>query len=219
MRQILMCVSALLLLCVYFTTTAYATGEIALQSDNPNSKIITDIASVFIALCSFCFAIYQGLAIREHNKLSVKPHLMINDIYIADKDGVIGLQLINNGVGPAVIRHFFLLHKNKQICSYESDAWVTVLNDLGFEAGDLIITRWHPSDYIASKEEGWIFALKNNQKKDIFIKSLDSISFHIDYDSIYGNGINSFQTCEWGKNAQPLSSAQAGIAGDTPASA
>ncbi|MBL0350209.1 MAG: hypothetical protein IPP68_07535 [Elusimicrobia bacterium] len=56
----------------------------------------------FIALLALLLAVYEGKANRDHNRLSVAPHLDTETI--ADSENAsISLKIQNNGLGPAKV--------------------------------------------------------------------------------------------------------------------
>ena len=70
-----------------------------------NWEIIIAIASSVIAICALIYSIWQGKQLQKHNKLSFKPHID-NWGYTDSQKGVYTIDLINNGLGPAVIKEF-----------------------------------------------------------------------------------------------------------------
>jgi len=70
-------------------------------------QVAIGISSCIIALCALIFTIWQGFQARKHNKLSYKPHLTTWVHSDADK-GFYKMDLINNGLGPALIENFVL---------------------------------------------------------------------------------------------------------------
>jgi hypothetical protein len=65
------------------------------------------ITSAAVALCALAFSLWQASQARKHNRLSVKPHLT-TWVHRDDEKGRLVLDLINNGLGPAIIEHFFV---------------------------------------------------------------------------------------------------------------
>ncbi|MEM5506923.1 hypothetical protein WNY81_18970 [Shewanella frigidimarina] len=71
-------------------------------------EFIGNSASEIIALSALGLAIWQGVATRRHNRLTVKPHLDFSSEY---RDGeAFTLWLKNDGIGPAIVKdyEFFL---------------------------------------------------------------------------------------------------------------
>lgn len=52
----------------------------------------------------FILTIWQAIAQRRHNKLSVKPYLTTWSH--RDKNGLLKIDVLNNGIGPALIKVF-----------------------------------------------------------------------------------------------------------------
>ncbi|MDC5857447.1 hypothetical protein [Vibrio europaeus] len=68
-------------------------------------EVIISIASSVIALCALLFTVWQGVQTRKHNRISYKPHLT-SWSHKEQQKGVFALDIINNGLGPAVIKKF-----------------------------------------------------------------------------------------------------------------
>lgn len=68
-------------------------------------EVITGISSSVIALCALGYTVWQGKQARRHNKLSFRPHLTSWSHRNSDK-GVYAIELMNNGLGPALIESF-----------------------------------------------------------------------------------------------------------------
>jgi hypothetical protein len=72
-------------------------------ADRGNLNLCFSLSSILIALGALFLSSYQGCQTRQHDRLSVKPHLMISYYY---NDKGVGWYLINDGLGPAHIRGF-----------------------------------------------------------------------------------------------------------------
>jgi len=68
-------------------------------------QVLTGISSSVIALCALTFSIWQGHQARKHNRLSFRPHLTTWAHSNVEK-GFYAVDLINNGLGPALIEEF-----------------------------------------------------------------------------------------------------------------
>lgn len=75
---------------------------------------ITGICSVVIALCALGYTIWQGKQAQKHNKLSFRPHLTTWSHRDSSK-GSYAVEIINNGLGPALIESFTIKIDNKVI--------------------------------------------------------------------------------------------------------
>ena len=77
-------------------------------------QIVIGIASIVIASCAVIVSVWHGWVTRKHNKLSCKPHLTTWN-YSAEKEGCYAVELMNNGLGPALIKEFLIKVDGKVI--------------------------------------------------------------------------------------------------------
>lgn len=75
---------------------------------------ITGVSSVVIALCALGYTIWQGKQTQNHNKLSLRPHLTTWSHHYSNR-GSYAVEIINNGLGPALIESFTIKIDNKVI--------------------------------------------------------------------------------------------------------
>ncbi len=78
----------------------------------------TALASVIVASCALGFTIWQGMQTRRHNILSVKPHLGTWTDSQPDKR-LYTIELLNNGIGPALIKNFSIYVDDRLVDGYE----------------------------------------------------------------------------------------------------
>lgn len=67
-------------------------------------EAIAGISSAIIAFCAFALTIWQASVQRQHNRLSVKPYLTTWSH--RDDKGFLNVDVLNNGIGPALIKVF-----------------------------------------------------------------------------------------------------------------
>jgi hypothetical protein len=67
-------------------------------------EAVAGISSAIIALCAFALTIWQASVQRQHNRLSVKPYLTTWSH--RDDKGLLKIDVLNNGIGPALIKVF-----------------------------------------------------------------------------------------------------------------
>ena len=72
------------------------------------------ISSAVIALCALIFSFWQAKITRDHNKISVKPHLTTWNT-IGHENGSYAVHVLNNGIGPALIKKFEIRVDDKVI--------------------------------------------------------------------------------------------------------
>lgn len=78
--------------------------EISLAIDSMQSLNTSDfiaLSSAIVALCALGTAIWQGYVTRQHNVLSVRPHLEI--VVTSNDTRGISIDVKNGGLGPAII--------------------------------------------------------------------------------------------------------------------
>ena len=92
-------------------------------------------------------------SIKRHNILSVQPWIAFNDIWSEDNE-FIGLQLLNNGLGPAIIDSLNIFLKGDKI-----DNWFSGIYKLNIDNSN----DWLTTTYIKGK-----YALKANSYLNIF---------------------------------------------------
>ncbi|WP_319405703.1 hypothetical protein [uncultured Desulfosarcina sp.] len=79
-----------------------------------NWEIIVGISSVVIALCALIFSFWQGVQSRRHNRISFRPHLT-SWTHDRHTQGFYAVELLNNGLGPALINRFTIKVDDKII--------------------------------------------------------------------------------------------------------
>jgi len=79
-----------------------------------NWQVIAGISTTIIALCALALSIWQGMQTRRHNRLSFRPHLTTWTNRDAER-GFYAIELINNGIGPALIEEFLVKVDGKVI--------------------------------------------------------------------------------------------------------
>jgi len=70
-----------------------------------NWTIISNVSIAVIALCALIISIWQGMQMRAHNHKSYRPHLT-SQLSIKEGNSGFVVELINNGIGPAIIDSF-----------------------------------------------------------------------------------------------------------------
>lgn len=85
-----------------------------------NWTILAGISSALIALCALAYTIWQGKKTQHHNKLSFRPHLTTWTHKDIDK-GVYAVELMNNGLGPALIESFTIKVDGKNISGEQTE--------------------------------------------------------------------------------------------------
>lgn len=97
--------SKALLIRAYFWHIDVVILEILTKEPALSWEAIAGLSSAVIALCALGLTIWQAHIARRHNMLSVAPHLTA--WRHSDKtNNLFSVELLNNGIGPALIRSF-----------------------------------------------------------------------------------------------------------------
>ena len=172
-------------------------------AEKPNNKIEDSflkknsiaLLSLFVAICSFIFTMYQGYKTRENYMLMTQPKLQIN---LHTKETDMNLSYYNGGVGPAIIDDIILNCGNGKTYSSKVDNlnfWSNVFTDynindtLQLNFTDHIFTA--SGTFIPIKENLNFLNIKNTKKLDNnniekLTKIFDNTTLKISYHSIYG---------------------------------
>lgn len=152
-----------------------------------SSDTITAIAATVIALLALFTSIWQGATSREHNRLSVKPHLDI--AWIGDTANEWGIRIDNAGIGPAEILEFEVSIDGTRNIEWDTESWWTVINTLwpkqipGEERPYFVLLR--PGNALREGRE--LFLLKFGPTDSWQYCPLKRLSVRIKYQSIYGD--------------------------------
>jgi hypothetical protein len=84
-------------------------------------QVITGISSAAIALCALGLSIWQGVLARKHHRLSFRPHLTTWKSANAET-GLYSIEIINNGIGPAIIEEFIVSVDGKRLAGNGAEA-------------------------------------------------------------------------------------------------
>jgi len=153
-----------------------------------NWQFITGISTTVIALCALAFSIWQGIQTRKHNMLSFMPHLTISTNI--DK-GFFSIDLINNGIGPALIEKFLVKVNDEVISGQGTEPIEKCINkifpELHFTSSYGSISK----DYsMAAKETVPILEIQFLQpypypSPEVIVCAFNRVSFQITYKSFY----------------------------------
>jgi len=153
-------------------------------------SVITGISTAVIALCALGLSIWQGVLARKHNRLSFRPHLTTWTHSDAEK-GVYVFEIINNGIGPAIIEEFSIKVDGKLISgegaeSIEKALKITIPN-LPYKAQQSYLGTGY---VMAAKERCTVFAVQFSGQplpsKDLVEYAFNRGDLEISYKSFYG---------------------------------
>ncbi|TQV74963.1 hypothetical protein FLL45_08450 [Aliikangiella marina] len=101
-----------------------------------NIELYLGIIATFIALLSVAIAVWEGSETRTHNRLSVKPILIMSKTFniTQAEDGsnqttTLQLSIVNRGLGPAIVKNVSLL---PSAGGKPFNDWKSALSSIGF---------------------------------------------------------------------------------------
>ena len=152
-------------------------------------NIVISLSVAVIALAALGVSMWQGYIAREHNKLSVKPHLVINRTVFDEM--LIKYTLRNNGLGPAIIESYEIFVDGKK-CEGECEEKIkSILKNLNIKR--IQHRSFTPSNNQAISINEKLILLEfekqglSESNKERLKSSKNSIEFQIKYKSIYGD--------------------------------
>lgn len=143
--------------------------------------------SVFAVVFAGLAGLFTGLLwheTREHDRLSLMPSI---DFYTEDDDSsrTIGVQVVNNGPGPAIVRPIRYYVDRKLVKDSDEAAKFCGVNP------DLVQSlEYEEGDSVAVGEKTWVFYLSNKNKKlvDRFITCIDDrLGVEVEYRRLGGD--------------------------------
>lgn len=153
---------------------------------------VISLSAAIIALCALAISIWQGYITRNHQKLTVKPHIDFDYKFFPGKP--IELRIMNNGLGPAVITSFNVLFDGKKISNSHSESYIKITDKLKDDTGfDLTFEYNFPLKNEAfpagSIEYLLKVTLKDKNDADAMEAAkniLSRVGFSADYECMYG---------------------------------
>lgn len=118
-----------------------------------DASTVVAVCATVIAVVSLAVSVYEVAATRRHNRLSVRPLLELRTSFHPGRTA--GLQLVNVGLGPAVITGSVLRLKGEPLGPWD-EATVNQVREglfpfwpsaVTFTAGSLLATDYDPDDH------------------------------------------------------------------------
>lgn len=145
-----------------------------------------DLPLLFAAL-ALLIAFWHGHLTRRHNRLSVKPRLVLEARLARGEDA--GLGVLNGGLGPAIIKStsFTVAGKQPGECSLET--WTSSLQEL--LSGTDLNAAWFSRNSLIQPGKFeylvWIRSEDRNDASDELLETaIEQVGFKITYESAYG---------------------------------
>ena len=156
-----------------------------------NWQMITGITGVIVASCAIIISIWQGMVNRKHNRMSVRPHLTTWR-QIDPSNGYYQVDLINNGIGPALIEKFCVKVDGKVLPGAELEVIETAMKILfpnnAYTLGKAYVGKGYA---MAPKERCTIVSVQFLEKPGPSIETVEHAllrraDLEITYTSFYG---------------------------------
>lgn len=146
-------------------------------------EIFIAFVSAFVAICALGVTIWQRRQNHKHNRLRVRPILtttMEHDI----ETGFVAFHLTNSGVGPAIIKNFVLLFRDKEISrnNWETSDDFLKSKTKGFK--DVFIGQYVPGAAMQVGENFLLLSFEYNPGKHK-IEFIHHLNLLVDYQCIY----------------------------------
>lgn len=169
---------------------------------------IFNFSSLIVAACALGLSVWQGYVQREHNHVSLEPR--VNAYFQSNEgQGVTGLYIINNGIGPGYVESLDIYFDGKLISSpNQMEPWrfASALQPLGLASQSCIaVAGPRPNDSLKVGEELQLIAIGKGAPMDcVMAKSAllradwSRLDFVLKLKSIYGD----HYTYRFSKNGQ-----------------
>jgi hypothetical protein len=150
-----------------------------------SSEKIISISAIIIALASIFIAVWEGIEIRNHNRLSVRPKIEIFFSPNSDQTEMSWV-LINNGIGPGIITSSKIFIDDNEFHINNGSIFNELIEKLEIENASISkISSLNPGLSIKSGINKTIVGIQLETPKN-FWEIHNRIKFEIDYESMYG---------------------------------
>ncbi len=157
-----------------------------------NSSIVVAITSAFIAVCALGVTVWQGRQNYKHNKLSVLPLLRFEGSNSkGDGTGYVGhyeFNIVNRGIGPAIIKTFILFSEDKKDSYNDYHAYTNFLNEMIKDFKNRNQSYLGRGSVLGNGEVQtlWEFNYDPDNQK---IEDIEKLIVYVEYQSIYQDEI------------------------------
>jgi hypothetical protein len=160
-----------------------------------NANTVAAAAATVTAVAALVVAVWENVQSREYNRLSVRPYLLVEASRNTTDSRDLGeLRLMNQGVGPAVVRAISFRLADDTTAEYEN--WSEVASIL--RSRGVLITGWtdlSPGRPIGVDREILLFSFEREvvdgtvaepTVQDLF----ELIQVDITYEAVYGDSFD-----------------------------
>ena len=178
---------------------------------------VTAIATASVALLALAVSLWQGYETRQHNRLSVRPRLVLT-YKTAPVPSIkrFGLSVQNRGLGPAILHPLSLMIEDELIGTTDQRAWRKLVRRLGLQESMTLTFNVLKPTTLMQGDEREIFAIdratSSVEQQNQFFRAFERLNVGLCYCSLYGECWQRWATpehshsalnCPPGRNNQP----------------
>lgn len=168
--------------------------EVTIVATLLKPEIIVAMTSTVIAFCALGLSFWQGKAMRDFNKISMQPHLTTWSSKRYD-EGIITVQVLNNGVGPALIKKFELRVDDQVVTGSQTEPTEKALRILLPNQPYTTYNAYMGKGFaLGAKENCCVISIKLLEGFDMSAEQIEHAftraDLVIDYESFYGEKYN-----------------------------
>lgn len=149
-------------------------------------NLIADNSSMVIAISALVLTVWQAYITRQHNKLSVSPYLTTWS-HTDGGNGHYSIEIMNNGIGPALIKAFQVFVDGVEIKGNESElvekATQKLFGGYEYQSANCFSFHW------AEKNKHKVFSIKFIGQRKLnyqeYKQTIERARLVIEYESIY----------------------------------
>jgi hypothetical protein len=156
-----------------------------------HAQIATAIASTVIALAAVTIAVYEGRSNRKHNRLSLKPALVM-ETSTKNSPPTISATIVNAGLGPAVIQKMQFFNQGGELVGdleYELKSTISKLLE-NFVVESNLVSVMTPGYILRPSSENCLVEIRISPAESTCVENLkellDIVAVRIEYQSFYG---------------------------------
>ena len=129
------------------------------------TKDYVAITSAVIAVCALGTSLWNAIAIRRHQKLSVRPHLTFSR-YIQPGSPQVRISLKNNGLGTAIIESINVYLDGNDFPINRASHWCDLVDKLNKIDGDVIGFRMYAGEALRAGDSISLLEVQNDEDGD-----------------------------------------------------
>jgi hypothetical protein len=157
-----------------------------------SANLIVSAAATVIALAALGLSVYEAMLSRQHDRLSVRP-LLDSELHVSSARERFCLVVINNGLGPAIIKKWQLLVDGKPYRDLGITRWEQLTAHLKLSQ-PVSYSYFEPNSILAPEESeeliGYTVAVYSQEEANRFREAIRRLAIVIEYESMYGESFN-----------------------------